>query len=144
MIFAEAKYNGKWYHIDYFTTVQDGKPRYPYLFFVSRSFLGQLSSVVDYAIPLKFQALSESTRSVLQNGAQPQYEASTQPKTFFHAEELHDFEAFLNAPYEYEHLVTRNQEAALEPHQNDSIPYKSGILRSDLRASMVRAVYCIS
>ena len=117
--FAEAYYNGKWYNIDYFTMGQTGQLKHQYLYTVSRSFLGRLSSVIDHAAPLKFEDLAEGTRKILREDAQPQYEDSLELETFFYAGDLNDFEALLNAPYEYEYFVTRNQVAALEAHQID-------------------------
>ena len=46
--FAEAYYNGKWYNIDFFTMGQTGKLKHQYLYTVSRSFLGRLSTVIDH------------------------------------------------------------------------------------------------
>lgn len=90
-----------------------------YLYTVSRSFLGCLSTVIDHAVPLKFEDLAEGTRKILREDAQPQYEDSLELETFFYAGDLHDFEALLDAPYEYEYFVTRNQVAALEAHLID-------------------------
>ena len=112
--FAEANYNGKWYNIDFFTMGQTGKLKHQYLYTVSRSFLGRLSTVIDHAVPLKFEDLAEGTRKILREDAQPQYEDSLELETFFYAGDLHDFEALLDAPYEYEYFVTRNQVAALD------------------------------
>ena len=117
--FAEAYYNGKWYNIDFFTMGQSGKLKHQYLYTVSRSFLGRLSSVIDHAAPLKFEDLAEGTRKILREDAQPQYEDSLELETFFYAGDLHEFEALLDAPYEYEYFVTRNQVAALEAHLID-------------------------
>ena len=117
--FAEAYYNGKWYNIDFFTMGQTGKLKHQYLYSVSRSFLGRLSTVIDHAAPLKFQDLAEGTRKILREDAQPQYEDSLELETFFYAGDLHDFEALLDAPYEYEYFVTRNQVAALQAHLID-------------------------
>ena len=70
--FAEAYYNGKWYNIDFFTMGQTGKLKHQYLYTVSRSFLGRLSTVIDHAVPLKFEDLAEGTRKILREDAQPQ------------------------------------------------------------------------
>ena len=89
--FAEAYYNGKWYNIDFFTMGQTGKLKHQYLYTVSRSFLGRLSTVIDHAVPLKFEDLAEGTRKILREDAQPQYEDSLELETFFYAGDLHDF-----------------------------------------------------
>ena len=75
--------------------------------------------MIDHAAPLKFEDLAEGTRKILREDAQPQYEDSLELETFFYTGDLNDFEALLNAPYEYEYFVTRNQVAALEAHQID-------------------------
>ena len=46
---VEAKYEGKWYNIDFHTKDIDGKLRHQYLATISRSFIGLLEDQVNGA-----------------------------------------------------------------------------------------------
>lgn len=46
---VEAKYEGKWYNIDFHTKDIDGKLRHQYLATISRNFIGLLEDQVNGA-----------------------------------------------------------------------------------------------
>lgn len=71
---VEAKYEGKWYNIDFHTKDIDGKLRHQYLATISRSFIGLLEDQVNGAwaieqpfkiieIPGYIEALQSKTMS---------------------------------------------------------------------------------
>lgn len=62
---VEAKYKDKWYNIDLHTKDFDGKLRHQYLATFSRSFVGQLESLIDGAWRIGFDDLAESTQNLL-------------------------------------------------------------------------------
>ena len=97
---VEAKYEGKWYNIDFHTKDIDGKLRHQYLATISRSFIGLLEDQVNGAWAIGFDDLAER---------------------FYVAGNLDDFERLLNGPYQMEYYVTRNQIAAYEEHKIDEI-----------------------
>ena len=103
---VEAKYNGKWYNIDLHTKDIDGKLRHQYLATFSRSFVGQLESLIDGAWRIGFDEGGEDSLRLEQ---------------FHVAGDLADFECLLNAPYQNEYYVTRNQIAAYESQEIDDI-----------------------
>lgn len=51
---VEAKYEGKWYNIDFHTKDIDGKLRHQYLATISRSFIGLLEDQVNGAWAIGF------------------------------------------------------------------------------------------
>ena len=51
---VEAKYEGKWYNIDFHTKDIDGKLRHQYLATISRSFIGLLEDRVNGAWAISF------------------------------------------------------------------------------------------
>ena len=62
---VEAKYKDKWYNIDLHTKDFDGKLRHQYFATFSRSFVGQLESLIDGAWRIGFDDLAESTQNLL-------------------------------------------------------------------------------
>ena len=62
---VEAKYKDKWYNINLHTKDFDGKLRHQYLATFSRSFVGQLESLIDGAWRIGFDDLAESTQNLL-------------------------------------------------------------------------------
>ncbi len=56
---VEAKYEGKWYNIDFHTKDIDGKLRHQYLATISRSFIGLLEDRVNGAWAISFDDLAE-------------------------------------------------------------------------------------
>lgn len=62
---VEAKYEGKWYNIDFHTKDIDGKLRHQYLATISRSFIGLLEDRVNGAWAISFDDLAESTQQLL-------------------------------------------------------------------------------
>ena len=119
--FAEAKINGKWHNIDFHTIGIDGKLLHHFLYSISRSFLGRLSDLVHNANHLKFEDLAEGTQKILLDATKPQYEDSVALDNYFCIGTIPDLERLVDAPYEYEFYITRNQMAALEAHQIDDI-----------------------
>ena len=118
---VEAKYNGKWYNIDLHTKDIDGKLRHQYLATFSRSFVGQLESLIDGAWRIGFDDLAESTQQILLDSTYEGGEDSLRLEQFYVAGDLADFECLLNAPYQNEYYVTRNQIAAYESQEIDDI-----------------------
>lgn len=113
---VEARYDGKWYNIDFYTKDIDGKMRHQYLATVSRSFLGNLDTLVDGAWTLGFDELAEGTQKILLEQTAAEAEDSLRLEQFYVAGSLADFEKLLNNPYQMEYYVTRNQIAAYESH----------------------------
>ena len=95
---VEAKYNGKWYNIDLHTKDIDGKLRHQYLATFSRSFVGQLESLIDGAWRIGFDDLAESTQQILLDSTYEGGEDSLRLEQFYVAGDLADFECLLNAP----------------------------------------------
>lgn len=118
---VEARYDGKWYNIDFHTKDIDGKMRHQYLATVSRSFLGNLENLVDGAWTLGFDELAEGTQKILLDQTAAEAEDSLRLEQFYVAGSLADFEKLLNNPYQMEYYVTRNQIAAYESHRIDEI-----------------------
>lgn len=118
---VEARYDGKWYNIDFYTKDIDGKMRHQYLATVSRSFLGNLDTLVDGAWTLGFDELAEGTQKILLEQTAAEAEDSLLLEQFYVAGSLADFEKLLNNPYQMEYYVTRNQIAAYESHRIDEI-----------------------
>ena len=118
---AEAFYDGKWYNIDFHTKDIDGKMRHQYLATFSRSFIGQLEDMINGAWTIGFGDLAESTQQILLANTYPDCQDSLQLSNFYVAGNLEDFERLLNAPYEMEYYVTRNQIAAYEAHKIEEI-----------------------
>ena len=109
---VEAKYKDKWYNIDLHTKDFDGKLRHQYLATFSRSFVGQLESLIDGAWRIGFDDLAESTQNLLLSSIPAECEDSVRLEQFYVAGNLADFEKLLKAPYQNEYYVTRNQIAA--------------------------------
>ena len=118
---AEAKYEGKWYNIDFHTKDIDGKLRHQYLATISRSFIGLLEDRVNGAWAISFDDLAESTQQLLLASTFEGREDSLRLERFYVAGNLDDFERLLNGPYQMEYYVTRNQIAAYEEHKIDEI-----------------------
>jgi len=118
---VEAKYKDKWYNIDLHTKDFDGKLRHQYLATFSRSFVGQLESLIDGAWRIGFDDLAESTQNLLLSSIPAECEDSVRLEQFYVAGNLADFEKLLKAPYQNEYYVTRNQIAAYESHEIDDI-----------------------
>ena len=95
----------------------DGKLRHQYLATFSRSFVGQLESLIDGAWRIGFDDLAESTQNLLLSSIPAECEDSVRLEQFYVA----DFEKLLKAPYQNEYYVTRNQIAAYESHEIDDI-----------------------
>ena len=114
---VEAKYEGKWYNIDFHTKDIDGKLRHQYLATISRSFIGLLEDQVA----ISFDDLAESTQQLLLASTFEGREDSLRLERFYVAGNLDDFERLLNGPYQMEYYVTRNQIAAYEEHKIDEI-----------------------
>lgn len=118
---VEAKYEGKWYNIDFHTKDIDGKLRHQYLATISRSFIGLLEDQVNGAWAIGFDDLAESTQQFLLASTFEGREDSLRLERFYVAGNLDDFERLLNGPYQMEYYVTRNQIAAYEEHKIDEI-----------------------
>jgi len=118
---VEAKYEGKWYNIDFHTKDIDGKLRHQYLATISRSFIGLLEDQVHGAWAIGFDDLAESTQQLLLASTFEGREDSLRLERFYVAGNLDDFERLLNGPYQMEYYVTRNQIAAYEEHKIDEI-----------------------
>lgn len=118
---VEAKYEGKWYNIDFHTKDIDGKLRHQYLATISRSFIGLLEDRVNGAWAISFDDLAESTQQLLLASTFEGREDSLRLERFYVAGNLDDFERLLNGPYQMEYYVTRNQIAAYEEHKIDDI-----------------------
>ena len=118
---VEAKYEGKWYNIDFHTKDIDGKLRNQYLATISRSFIGLLEDRVNGAWAISFDDLAESTQQLLLASTFEGREDSLRLERFYVAGNLDDFERLLNGPYQMEYYVTRNQIAAYEEQKIDEI-----------------------
>lgn len=118
---VEAKYEGKWYNIDFHTKDIDGKLRHQYLATISRSFIGLLEDRVNGAWAISFDDLAESTQQLLLASTFEGREDSLRLDRFYVAGNLDDFERLLNGPYQMEYYVTRNQIAAYEEQKIDEI-----------------------
>lgn len=118
---VEAKYEGKWYNIDFLTKDIDGKLRHQYLATISRNFIGLLEDQVNGAWAIGFDDLAESTQQLLLASTFEGREDSLRLERFYVAGNLDDFERLLNGPYQMEYYVTRNQIAAYEEHKFDEI-----------------------
>lgn len=118
---VEAKYEGKWYNIDFHTKDIDGKLRHQYLATISRSFIGLLEDRVNGAWAISFDDLAESTQQLLLASTFEGREESLRLERFYVAGNLDDFERLLNGPYQMEYYVTRNQIAAYEDQKIDEI-----------------------
>lgn len=118
---VEAKYEGKWYNIDFHTKDIDGKLRHQYLATISRNFIGLLEDRVHGAWAIGFDDLAESTQQLLLASTFEGREDSLRLERFYVAGNLDDFERLLNGPYQMEYYVTRNQIAAYEEHKIDEI-----------------------
>lgn len=118
---VEAKYEGKWYNIDFHTKDIDGKLRHQYLATISRSFIGLLEDRVNGAWAISFDDLAESTQQLLLASTFEGREDSLRLERFYVAGNLDDFERLLNGPYQMEYYVTRNQIAAYEEQKTDEI-----------------------
>lgn len=118
---VEAKYEGKWYNIDFHTKDIDGKLRHQYLATISRSFIGLLEDRVNGAWAISFDDLAESTQQLLLASTFEGREDSLRLERFYVAGDLDDFERLLNGPYQMEYYVTRNQIAAYEEQKIDEI-----------------------
>lgn len=118
---VEAKYEGKWYNIDFHTKDIDGKLRHQYLATISRSFIGLLEDRVNGAWAISFDDLAESTQQLLLASTFEGREDSLRLERFYVAGNLDDFERLLNGPYQMEYCVTRNQIAAYEEQKIDEI-----------------------
>lgn len=118
---VEAKYEGKWYNIDFHTKDIDGKLRHQYLATILRSFIGLLEDQVNGAWAIGFDDLAESTQQLLLASTFEGREDSLRLERFYVAGNLDDFERLLNGPYQMEYYVTRNQIAAYEEHKIDEI-----------------------
>ena len=118
---VEAKYEGKWYNINFHTKDIDGKLRHQYLATISRSFIGLLEDRVNGAWAISFDDLAESTQQLLLASTFEGREDSLRLERFYVAGNLDDFERLLNGPYQMEYYVTRNQIAAYEEHKIDEI-----------------------
>lgn len=118
---VEAKYEGKWYNIDFHTKDIDGKLRHQYLATISRCFIGLLEDQVNGAWAIGFDDLAESTQQLLLASTFEGREDSLRLERFYVAGNLDDFERLLNGPYQMEYYVTRNQIAAYEEHKIDEI-----------------------
>lgn len=118
---VEAKYEGKWYNIDFHTKDIDGKLRHQYLATISRSFIGLLEDRVNRAWAISFDDLAESTQQLLLASTFEGREDSLRLERFYVAGNLDDFERLLNGPYQMEYYVTRNQIAAYEEQKIDEI-----------------------
>ena len=118
---VEAKYDGKWYNIDFHTKDIDGKLRHQYLATISRSFIGLLEDRVNGAWAISFDDLAESTQQLLLASTFEGREDSLRLERFYVAGNLDDFERLLNGPYQMEYYVTRNQIAAYEEQKIDEI-----------------------
>lgn len=118
---VEAKYEGKWYNIDFHTKDIDGKLRHQYLATISRSFIGLLEDRVNGAWAISFDDLAESTQQLLLASTFEGREDSLRLERFYVAGNLDDFERLLNGPYQMEYYVTRNQVAAYEEQKIDEI-----------------------
>lgn len=116
---VEAKYEGKWYNIDFHTKDIDGKLRHQYLATISRSFIGLLEDRVNGAWAISFDDLAESTQQLLLASTFEGREDSLRLERFYVAGNLDDFERLLNGPYQMEYYVTRNQIAAYEEQKID-------------------------
>ena len=103
---VEAKYEGKWYNIDFHTKDIDGKLRHQYLATISRSFIGLLEDQVNGAWAIGFDDLAESTQQLLLASTFEGREDSLRLERFYVAGNLD---------------VTRNQIAAYEEHKIDEI-----------------------
>lgn len=118
---VEAKYEGKWYNIDFHTKDIDGKLRHQYLATISRNFIGLLEDQVHGAWAIGFDDLAESTQQLLLASTFEGREDSLRLERFYVAGNLDDFERLLIGPYQMEYYVTRNQIAAYEEHKIDEI-----------------------
>lgn len=118
---VEAKYEGKWYNIDFHTKDIDGKLRHQYLATISRRFIGLLEDRVNGAWAISFDDLAESTQQLLLASTFEGREDSLRLERFYVAGNLDDFERLLNGPYQMEYYVTRNQIAAYEEQKIDEI-----------------------
>lgn len=118
---VEAKYDGKWYNIDFHTKDIDGKLRHQFLATISRSFVGLLSDLIDGAWTIGFDELAESTQQLLLSSTYEGCEDSLRLEHFYVAGDLNDFERLLDGPFQMEYYVTRNQIAAYESHKIDDI-----------------------
>lgn len=119
--FTEARYQEKWYNIDYQTIGADGRLRHQFPTSLSRSFLGRLSDLVRGAVPVRFEDLAENTQQILLRDASPEKEAYVRKEHYFHLCDLAALEALATAPYENEYYLTHNQIALLERGEADDV-----------------------
>lgn len=119
--FVEAKYNGIWHNIDFYSPTVDGRLCHQYLASVSRSFLGLLEDPVHSAAHLKFEELSESTQRILLSSALPQHEDAVRLSHYFLLGDLSHLERLTTSPYQFEQFVTRNSIAQYEKGDTDFI-----------------------
>jgi hypothetical protein len=87
---VEAKYEGKWYNIDFHTKDIDGKLRHQYLATISRSFIGLLEDRVNGAWAISFDDLAESTQQLLLASTFEGREDSLRLERFYVAGNLDD------------------------------------------------------
>ena len=87
---VEAKYEGKWYNIDFHTKDIDGKLRHQYLATISRSFIGLLEDQVNGAWAIGFDDLAESTQQLLLASTFEGREDSLRLERFYVAGNLDD------------------------------------------------------
>lgn len=118
---VEAKYEGKWYNIDFHTKDIDGKLRHQYLATISRSSVGLLEDLVNGAWTIGFDDLAESTQQLLLASTFEDCEDSLRLERFYVAGDLDDFARLLNGPYQMEYYVTRNHIAAYEAYKIEEI-----------------------
>lgn len=118
---VEAKYEGKWYNIDFHTKGIDGNMSHQYLATISRSFVGLLEELVNGAWTIGFDDLAESTQQLLLASTFEGCEDALRLEHFYVAGDLSDFESLMDGPFQMEYYVTRNQIAAYESHKIDEI-----------------------
>ncbi len=123
MFMAEACYDGKWYNIDYFTRDFDGKMSHQYLAVISRGYIGRLADIYCSRGTLSFEELAQSTQELLLNDHDEAYQDYVRLDYYYNTGSLDNLKELVEAPYEREGYITRNQAKALKCGELDDIPY---------------------
>ena len=164
---VEAKYKDKWHNIDLHTKDFDGKLRHQYLATFSRSFVGQLESLIDGAWRIGFDDLAESTQKLLKAPYQNEYYVTRNQIAAYESHEIDDICDYLTAHEVLELPYTARSEYVLYRWNdvfdnaekirsmvdrlrfqvecfNEALPYEAGQSYGDRAASQVRVIYRIS
>ena len=142
---VEAKYEGKWYNIDFHTKDIDGKLRHQYLATISRSFIGLLE---DQVYQMEYYVTRNQIAAYEEHKIDEIYEYLT-------AHELLELpQATRNEYVLYRwndtFANTENIRAMVERLKyqvecfNDALPYRTDQSYGDRAASQIRVIYRIT